>query len=563
MSNVIPPEQRARRSDAARALFWCATSLLVALKLVLVSDLSVQIVYGPLDDGLYVERALRLLAGEGFGPYNPHILAKLPGFSFWLAGTRLLGLPYLLSVNTIYIAAGLYFAAGMLAARTHRGIVLAALALYLFNPVTFGSEWIRVLREPLATGFLVLQCAALLHIYVALDQRRMPLWHILAFSLVFGFALLMREDDRLLWGLLALGLAGALWRARHRFPGMLAPIALLAAMSTGCALGFDALARSFVERHYGLPIIYELGEGEYPQMLAAARSIASARHNRLVMITQESLSKLQTEVPLLRKAIERMPQPGYGTDSCRVFGICSEIAYGWMVFFLKDAAFDAGLTPSLQRAQRYFHEVRLQIEQACRDGRLNCLDHGQGPVPMMQLQWTRALVQEFLRHARTAILPEAYVVEKPDVVFAGVPVQAGRRFQAITMTDYFDAGLQESIRDRPASRPYANPLADWRAALVRPVQLMAAALLALSVAAAALWTFNTRRMVCSPLAAVGIVVVAYSLLRLCALAYVAMFVGTFFSRLVFSIYSVMLIMSLPLIAETALEWRRTSSSKEP
>ena len=87
MSNVIPPEQRARRSDAARALFWCATSLLVALKLVLVSDLSVQIVYGPLDDGLYVERALRLLAGEGFGPYNPHILAKLPGFSFWLAGT--------------------------------------------------------------------------------------------------------------------------------------------------------------------------------------------------------------------------------------------------------------------------------------------------------------------------------------------------------------------------------------------------------------------------------------------------------------------------------------------
>lgn len=563
MGNVIPPELSARQSGAAGALFWCATSLLVVLKLVLVSDLSVQIVYGPLDDGLYVDRALRLLAGQGFGPYDPHILSKLPGFSFWLAGTRLLGLPHLFTVNLIYIAAGLYFAAGMLAARTHRGIVLAALALYLFNPVTFGSEWIRVLREPLATGFLVLQCAALLHVYVALDRRRMPLWHILVFSLVFGFALLVREDDRLLWGLLAFGLAGALWRARRQFPGMLAPIALLGAMSTGCALGFDALARSFVERHYGLPIIYELGEGEYPRMLAAARSVASTRYNRLAMLTQESLSKLKTEVPLLRKAIERLPQPGYGTESCRIYGVCSEIAFGWMPFFLKDAAFDAGLTPSLPQAQRYYRDVRLQIEQACREKRLNCVDQGQGPVPTMRLQWTRALVQEWLRHARIALLPEPYVVEKPDVVFAGVPVQAGRRFQAITMTDYFDTAFQESIQDWPASRLYANPLAGWRAALARPVQLMAALLLALSAAAAALWTFSTRRMVSSPLAAVGIVVVAYSLLRITALAYVALFFGSFFSRLMFSIYSVMLIASLPLIAETALKWFRARGANEP
>ncbi|OFW08126.1 MAG: hypothetical protein A3H27_03770 [Acidobacteria bacterium RIFCSPLOWO2_02_FULL_59_13] len=563
MSDVSPPEPSVRRSAAARLLFWCAAALLVALKLALISDLSVQIVYGPLDDGLYVDRALRLLDGQGFGPYDSHILSKLPGFSFWLAGTRLLGLPYLFTVNVIYIAAGLYFAAGMLAARAHRGIVLAALALYLFNPVTFGSEWIRVLREPLGTGFLVLQCAALLHIYVAIDQRRMPLWHILAFSLVFGFALLVREDDRLLWGLLALALAGALWRARRHFPKALAPIALLAAVSTGCALGFDALARSFVERHYGLPIIYELGEGEYPRMLAAARSVASARYNRLAMVTQESLSKLKAEVPLLSKAIERLPQPGYGTESCRIYGVCSEIAFGWMPFFLKDAAFDAGLTPSLPQGQQYFQAVRLQIEQACREKRLDCLDRGQGPVPTMQLQWTRALVKEWVLHARMAILPEPYLVEEPGVVFANVPVPAGRRFQAVTMTDYFDSKLQEGIGDRPGSRPYANPLAGWRAALVRPLQLVAAALLFLSAMAAALWAFSTRRMVCSPLAAVGIVVVAYSVLRVTALAYVALFFGSFFSRLMFSIYSVMLLASLPLIAETALEWLRARGAKEP
>ena len=98
---------------------------------------------------------------------------------------------------------------------------------------------------------------------------------------------------------------------------------------------------------------------------------------------------------------------------------------------------------------------------------------------------------------------------------------------------------------------------------MRPLQLVAAALLFLSAMAAALWAFSTRRMVCSPLAAVGIVVVAYSVLRITALAYVALFFGSFFSRLMFSIYSVMLLASLPLIAETALEWLRARGAKEP
>ena len=208
---------------------------------------------------------------------------------------------------------------------------------------------------------------------------------------------------------------------RPQLPPRWLPVLYFGAAHLALALAFGAVAadpRAFSGFFY------------HPRMLAAARSVASARYNRLAMVTQESLSKLKAEVPLLSKAIERLPQPGYGTESCRIYGVCSEIAFGWMPFFLKDAAFDAGLTPSLPQGQQYFQAVRLQIEQACREKRLDCLDRGQGPVPTMQLQWTRALVKEWVLHARMAILPEPYLVEEPGVVFANVPVPAGRRFQA-------------------------------------------------------------------------------------------------------------------------------------
>ena len=76
-------------------LFWFVVILLVATKLVLVSDLSVTIGYSPHDDSLYVERAFSMLSGQGFGVYDSRVLVKYPGLSIWLAGARMIGLPFL------------------------------------------------------------------------------------------------------------------------------------------------------------------------------------------------------------------------------------------------------------------------------------------------------------------------------------------------------------------------------------------------------------------------------------------------------------------------------------
>jgi hypothetical protein len=48
-------------------------------------------------------------------------------------------------------------------------------------------------------------------------------------------------------------------------------------------------ARAYVEAHYGLPILHDMSEGEFPRLMAAIRSVDSGPDNRLVMAPQETL----------------------------------------------------------------------------------------------------------------------------------------------------------------------------------------------------------------------------------------------------------------------------------
>jgi hypothetical protein len=122
--------------------------------------------------------------------------------------------------------------------------------------------------------------------------------------------------------------------------------------------------REFVERNYGRPLVYDFAEGEFPRLLAAIRSIESQKDNRLVMVTQERLAKLRQEVRGLAPVIDRLPKAGarylFLSSAGRLLGMVN----GWMPFWIKDEAFNAGLTPNLAATQDYFLRVRTDIESA-------------------------------------------------------------------------------------------------------------------------------------------------------------------------------------------------------
>ncbi len=534
-------------------LFWFVVVLMVVIKLVLVSDLSVMIIYSPHDDSLYVERAFALLSGQGFGPYNSTVLVKYPGISLWLAGTRLLGLPFLLSVNLTYLAAGGYMLWAFLRCGTHRGIALLAFGFFIFNPITFGVEWTRVLREPVSMGIFVVLTASMLYITAGLVAGKRIWIHLMVFSSVFAFSLYLREDDRLLWGMLALFVAALIWQARRRavrWQNIQAlPLIAVLFVPVGTALVYETVLRDFVERNYGLPILHEYSEGEYPRFLAAIRSIDSTKDNRLVMVSQATLQQLRVVVPRLAPLIDLLPPPGPGTHSCKLHGVCSEWANGWIAFWIRDAAYQAGLTPSLPVAQAYFREARLDIERACHNGLLKCTSRGSALVPPMELRWARAYVAEAWRLAGIALRPAPNVIGTPQLVY-DVHVELGRKFQVITMTDRFDTQFQTSFAHRAAAPVFSSPLTGARTQIVTPYQVGACILLlaALLVFVWRLWTLERRSL--SPLATVTMVVSLYFLARFAILSYVAVFMGALDPRMMFSTYTVAVYIALPFIYDS-------------
>ena len=436
----------AMKIDSAR-LMWLGVAALVLLKLLLVSGSGVQMIYSPHDDGLYVSRAFHLLMDGTLGSYDARLLVKLPGISLWLAGNRWLGIPYLLSTNLLFAFAGIYFIAALNHLNVNRLFLLFVFFLYLFNPVTVEPQWFRVMREPLSISLLVMMLASVLFIFAYLQEQRFASTHIAILAVTFAFSLTVREEDLLLYSLIAMAVSLALWKYWPTFRnqkwlkrvGVLSLICLPFIMA---AIGNIAM-RSYVDRHYGAPLLHDFGEGEFPRLIAAIRSVESRKDNRLVMITQEALGKIRVLVPMFAPVIDRLPAPSETSYSCVRHKVCSEWSNGWHMFWVKDAAFSAGLTPTLPAGQAYFRNVRLEIERACQEGKLKCRDKGQKLFPTFELRWTRALLQEMSGVFKMMTMPGLGVVAPPPATYP-VDIDYGRMYQTVTMSHHYDSQLQSN-----------------------------------------------------------------------------------------------------------------------
>lgn len=535
-------DSRTSRSAGAIA-FWLAAACLLFVRLWLGSGLSVQITFAPHDDSLYVERALHLLSGEGFGPYDSRMLVKYPGLSIWLAGLAALGIPYLPSLNVVYLASGFYLVTAFLRLGANRWVMLAAFFLYAMNPLTFGHEWLRVLREPLDSVLMVLMSGAMAHIFAARQQGRGGWIHLALFAIAFAFSMFVREENRLLWALLGMFVAALAWWA-YRYQRSRASLLFIAAALVaplGLAKSYEHAFRSFVDRQYGAPILHEFGEGEFPRLLAAIRSIESAKDNRLVMVTQERLEKLRKQVPIFAPVVEGLPKPGPATYSCRLQGVCSEWSNGWMPFWIKDEAFYAGLTPTLPEAQEYFRRVRIAIEQACAAGDIRCAGAGGGFLPPMGLRWTRAYVAAAFHLIQMTLAPEIY--PKPQVAPVEVPGDVRYFYRKVVMADVGDtSGLKGSF-------------AGFARALATPYQAVAAVLLVGAFLSLGIRLWIADRVPLGLGALIGIIVGSYAILRLAALTYVAVFLGPLTERIVMPTYVVLVLVALPFVVETISAWR--------
>ena len=201
-----------------------------------------------------------------------------------------------------------------------------------------------------------------------------------------------------------------------------------------------------------------------------------------------------------------------------------------MPWWVKMASWEAGLTPSFPVGQAYFKSIREQIMALCGSNKLSCQANGSGMIPPMELRWLRSFLHEFTRILSMLVYP---VVDA--VTTDAQPVNAAKRlveqYQYVTMT---------SVTENPTldiNLSFGSLQAKWRDTLAfADAVLIGVAVIFGSFAIAWRWVMYPG-VALTPLYQLCAVFWAYSLLRLLALAYVAVFLGPFEPRIVFSTYT--------------------------
>lgn len=538
---------RMKGTQADLRWFWAGILILVVVRIALTWSQTVTAVYGPHDDTLYATRAMYLLKGQAFGPYTSTTLVKYPGLSLVLAFFGKLGIPYLAALNFLFVGAVLYFTLGLLAARVHPAVAFVSLACGLFNPFSFDLEWTRLIREPFTSVLFVLLAGGFLFVFQRMHEGRGWLPHLALLSAVLAIASITREEDVLLYSLPVLAAAYLLWRGRQRLSRAVLMKALwIFAVPVCAALLVNAGMRAYIGDRYGLPILHDYGEGEFPKLIVAMRSVQQKKDNRYVMISRETLDNLQREIPLLRPVIRRLPLPAKDTPSCVWLGVCSETANGWLPFWLKDAAFEAGFTPNLVVAQRYFRTVREQIERACEELRLACRNTGSGFFPPFELRWTRAFVTEWTALARMLLRPDK--APRTEIASFSSP-RLEKEIRALVNEPAPKAAPADFASEAPAqakdsgTRRFHQGYWTLYSAALMPVMLLGFLALACMLDA----DNPANEAVCF----LGAITVAYLLIRITALAYIAIYMGRYEPRMVLS-PNIFLSLLTPALAGVAI-----------
>jgi len=432
---------------------------LALVKLFLVSNDSVLMLYAPLDDSLYVNRAYNFLLNFNFGEYDSHLLSKLPGFSLFLAFIRSLGLPYTFFINIFYMIAGIYFIAGLNKFGINKAILFITFVLYLFNPITFDQEWFRLVREPLATILFVLILGSFIHLLNQKNKKNIFSVHYFILFVAFSFSIINREEDILLLFLvipflfyLCLGPSGLriktfkkinfvkdnpLSKVRYKnFLIVLIPFLIYFLLTFSL--------KSFIFFNYGSFILNDFNSGEFPKLIGTIKRIETPKQNRYVTLSQERIKVISKNIPELKNIFDLLPKPNKDSYSCKRFNLCSEITDGWSFFWLKDAIFRSENNKSLVDAQISIKRVRELIEKKCNNKEISCSNKRYGLISPFQYIWFKPFIFETLNILDSIFFPKIYLAGHPRTKFELDDTQ-GKVFQYLAMTNNYDSFRQKSF----------------------------------------------------------------------------------------------------------------------
>lgn len=346
-----------------------------------------------IDDLLFVRLANSAAGGHWLGDYSRFTLIKGPGFPLFLAVSERLHTPPLLALQALHVAAAVVtgVAVARVTRRTWWGFALyAVLAL---DPSYYGAQTSRLLRDDLyASLTLLLLAVFLLAAHTVGTPYRVR--YVLGWGLVGGGGLtaywLTREEHVWLVPSLAL-MCVAILVVAHRAGGRAGLVpAVLMLLVVGLVLQVGVLGVKKVNEHkYGVALVTDVAEGEYPRTYALWQSVKAGGDHRYVPVSQAQRTAVYAVSPAARElqpVLEGQLLQNYSALSCALVRVCDgDYTAGFFPYALRDALAATGHERQAQDAQRFLRVLGDQISSACTSHALACRSRPPGLLPRSEL----------------------------------------------------------------------------------------------------------------------------------------------------------------------------------
>ena len=365
--------QAVRRHDFG---FDLLAPLLIGLRMMLGRHVPLYALpVAPFDDRLFLQQATALADGVWLGDYSSVILAKGPGFALFWAGLHELGISLINGHNLVYgVACWALVAALRQGARPVAWWWQVLLVtLVLFAPI--GGEtgvMVRAWRQAWWTALCVGVIATAIGWALAGTQTRVrALWGC-ALGVTLGLAWITREEA--VWLLAPVGwlIGFGMWRGRggwRRWWGTVVLSIGLAVLVVGAVCWQNW-------RHFGLWGVTDFKEASFVRAYGALTRVEPDDAARRIPVTRAARERVYAVSPAFRSIRSEMEE-GIGAvfmqvtqDNMAIPKEQGEIGGGWFAWALREAVKNAGFSPDVAAAQRFYLQLATEIEAGFADGRL-------------------------------------------------------------------------------------------------------------------------------------------------------------------------------------------------
>lgn len=389
------------------------------------------------DDGMMVDMAVNIRAGNWLGNYTSDVLVKGPFFPILLAVINFFGCSYINVMNVIYVLACIYFVYTIkegLKSKISLGFVYL---LLLFNPVSY-AFW--TLQRVYRNGITLAQVLIIIGSMFACYQRReKKASSMLPFAIIGGLTLaslwLTREDG--IWILpfilvvITLLIISILFQNRKDKKiqwNRKVITKLIVAILPMLILIISLQAVKLVNyANYGIYAYNEINDGYFGKVIKTMYRVKTDEDIPYVTVTRNKIKLLYENSPTLKSIEPELEEMLNAWDHNDRHPGDTQVEDGWFWWALKGAVQNAGKYENAQMSNEFYQKVYDELQEAIKQGKLKT---GMSMPSTLMSPWKKEyFIQLPIEMAKTSY----FIANFNDVeTVNGVSEANARKFNGIT-----------------------------------------------------------------------------------------------------------------------------------